>query len=88
MYDVLSQLFVLCFAGFYLIFFAVLVFWVVKPWLVPALKRRIVPIPRLVAERARVLRREADASAGMQSRETEPASNTQRLSSSERRLQF
>ena len=88
MYDILSQLFVLSFAAFYLLFFAVFVFWVVKPWLVPALKTRMVPMPRLVAERARVLRREADTSARMQSRETEPASNTKRLSSSERRLQF
>jgi hypothetical protein len=55
MYDTLSQLFVLCFAGFYLVFFAVFLFTIVKPWLVQALKKYSAPILQRVGERARLL---------------------------------
>jgi hypothetical protein len=40
MYDTLSQLFVLGFAGFYLVFFALFVFWSVKPSLLGELKKK------------------------------------------------
>lgn len=84
MYDALSLLFLLCFTAFYFVFFALLVFWIVKPWLVPAPKKRILPIPRLVAERARLLQRPSDTSGEMKLRDTE----NQHLSSIERRLTF
>lgn len=41
MYDVLSELFVLLFAMFYFILFAALIFWILKPRLVTALRKRL-----------------------------------------------
>jgi hypothetical protein len=52
MYDALAQLFVLSFAGFYIVFFALFVFWILKPRLVPALKKFILPRRRQIAGRA------------------------------------
>jgi Carboxypeptidase regulatory-like domain len=46
MYDTISRLFVLSFAAFYLISFAVLVLWIVKPWLPPSFKKHRVAIAR------------------------------------------
>jgi hypothetical protein len=52
MYDTLAQLFVFSFAGIYIVFFALFVFWILKPRLVPAMKKLILPRRRQIAGRA------------------------------------
>jgi hypothetical protein len=57
MYDTISELFVLSFAVFYLVFFGVLVFSIVKPWLAPSLKKHRAAVPRKARRLPFLLRR-------------------------------
>jgi len=57
MYDTISELFVLSFAVFYLVFFGALVFWIVKPWLAPLFKKYRAPVGRKARSPFFLLRR-------------------------------
>lgn len=61
MYDTLSGIFVLCFVTFYLVFYTAFILWALKPRLMPALRKHIVPIFRRFLELPLFFQRQSGA---------------------------